>query len=853
MKNSLYLFCLLIAVAFVNCKPKKTVTIGTPEVVELLTYKATNTRINNLVHTKLELEPDFEKKELKGTATITLKPHFYPTDSLTLNAKYMRIERVSIIYNQPKPATIESLQYTYDSLFLRIKLNKRYTKDESYTIKIEYIAQPEKCKSEGGTSITEDKGMYFINTDGKDAKKPIQIWTQGETEAASCWFPTIDAPNQKTTEEIIVTVPDKYRTISNGLMTASEKVGDNKRRDTWKQDKPHAPYLFALIVGDFVETKDKWRNINVNYYMEPAFAPYTKTVFGNTPKMLEFYSNVLGYPYPWPKFDQVVVRDFVSGAMENTGCVVHFDKLNHTNREHLDNTYEDVIAHELFHHWFGDLVTCESWSNIPLNESFATYGEYLWNEHMYGRGQADLKFNEFKSYYFSEAEEKQVELIRFYYDKRDELFDRHSYQKGGAVLHMLRKYVGDEAFFKSLNLYLTRNAYKNVEIHDLRMVFEEVTGEDLNWFFNQWFMGSGHPELEVKHQIYNGSGEIYGITVLQKYSQFKLPVDVDVYTAKGVERHRIIIENDSQTFGFSSSSKPLAVVFDAENQLLAAMTETKNIQAWEAQLKYAPLAAHKIKALNQLNELQNDREAKIKYNTAYLNDSFWMLRKTALDNLAAIELTDMEIKPFIAQIETISEKDLKSDVRVATIELLEQQGNEERLKQMLFDSSYSVIGSALSSLGNINKEAAFAYANKNREETNPNIQGSIFYAIGRFSPRDEVDFFTQKIESGDEQTYYNALYGLAYYITLNHTEKLDDALTALDRIATNKNTRGVESLQELRNFYSTQLYYLRYNKAMDPNKANKAKYDVRIKECEIAKKKVDAAILKHGGTLQEID
>ncbi len=858
MKHSLSILCLVICVAFYNCKPKQKVTIGTPQIVNYLPYKGSVTKINDLVHTKLDLEPDFEKKELKGTATITLRPHFYPTDSLTLNAKYMRIVGV---FPLAKPVIINGkeqfveqpgLKYTYDSLFLRIKLDRTYKKEETYTIIINYIAQPEKCKSEGGSAIKEDKGMYFINTDGKEKDKPVQIWTQGETEAASCWFPTIDAPNQKTTEEIIVTVPNEYRTISNGLLVKSEKVGDKKRKDHWKQDKPHAPYLFALIIGDFIETKDKWRDKNVNYYMEPAYAPYAKTVFGNTPKMLEFYSTILNYPYAWDKFDQVVVRDFVSGAMENTGCVVHFDKLNHTNREHLDNTYEDIIAHELFHHWFGDLVTCESWSNIPLNESFATYGEYLWNEHMYGRSQADLKFNEYLTYYFDEAETKQVEMIRYHYDKRDDLFDRHSYQKGGAILHMLRKYVGDEAFFKSLNIYLTKNAFKTAEINDLRMTFEEVTGEDLNWFFNQWFMEAGHPSLAVKHQVYNGSGEIYGITIIQNGEKiYKLPVDIDVYTNKGIERHRIMIEKDSQTFGFTCSTKPITVVFDAEHQLLSEIKETKSIQAWESQLKYANLSAHKINALTELNKIQNDKSQKIIYNKKYLTDSFWKLRQLALKNLSGMELTDEELKPLLPIIEEISTEDPKSDVRIATVDFLETKKDEYRLEKMLSDSSYGVVSAALQALGSINKESAYLFSNRNREEKNSTMQGIVFYTLGRYSMKDEIEFFINHIKNGNKATVENATTGLIYFLVLNQTDKLDDALKSLDLLVADPlfKDKAIKTMKSLRTTYSTQLYYLNLYKDID--KDNKSIYEKRIKEVNVLKKKVEVYLLKNGEPLTD--
>ncbi|MES2618428.1 MAG: M1 family metallopeptidase [Bacteroidota bacterium] len=854
MKFRLIHFCLLGSIVFVNCKPSKQATTTTEKIIES-PYRASVKKTNNLIHTSLLLEPDFAKKELSGRAFVTLAPHFYPTDSLTLNAKYMRIESVSLsktvlVQGENKQSLNQAdyikLDYTYDSLFLRIKLDRTYTKDEKYTVFIQYTAQPEKCKTEGGTSIKDDKGMYFINADGKDKFKPTQIWTQGETEAASCWFPTLDAPNQKTTQDLSVTIPDEYQTISNGLLKSSTKTGNNKRIDFWQQTKPHSPYLFALVVGKFNVTKDKWRDKEVNYYVDSAFAPYAKMVFGNTPEMIEFYSQKLGVNYQWDKYSQVVVHDFVSGAMENTGCVVHYDKLQHNSREHLDNTYEDIIAHELFHHWFGDLVTCESWSNLPLNESFATYGEYLWNEYKYGRAKADMKFDEYKLQYFNESYDKEVNLIRYHYDKKDDMFDRHSYQKGGAILHMLRKYMGDEAFFKSLNLYLTRNAFKNAEIHDLRIICEEVIGEDMHWFFDQWFMGSGHPTIEVKHQPYNGSGKAYAITILQTGDKlFKLPVDVDFISSKGVvERHRIVIEKDSQTFVFTNINKPEAVIFDAEYQLLAKVTETKSMQAWEMQLKKSRLYAHKIDALNELSSLQKDKAQKIIYYKSYLNDSFWHMREIVLQNMNHEDLTTEELKPYLNTIEELADKDPKSDVRAATIPFFSKQKNEDQLEKMLNDSSYLVASEALEALGSLNRKAAYSFANKNREEQNDLMQRRVFLAIGQYSDNDETDFFISQITDGNDQTFDNAKYGLFYFTTFNDRTKFDNALSSIETLTVNKETkdRGVTTLREMKSFLESQIMFLQIAKIY--NKEYKGLFTKIEAELKEQIKKIDKVLLK---------
>jgi aminopeptidase N len=820
-------------------------------------YRASVTHVNDLVHTRLFLEPDLSKKELKGKAHIILQPHFYPTDSLTLNAKYMRIESVSIFpfkdtSSGPVADKIDSYAsntqtavYTYDSLFLRIKLNKKYARHERYGVIIHYVAQPEKVKSKGSQAISDAKGMYFINADGKIPDKPVQVWTQSETEAASCWFPTIDAPNQKSTEEIKAIVPDSFTTISNGRLVSSEAVSGNKRQDYWRQDLPHSPYLFALVMGKFSEVKDQWRGKAVNYYVEPAYEPYARMVFGNTPKMLEFYSNILQVPYPWDKFHQVVVRDFVSGAMENTGCVVHFDKLQHDSREHLDNTYEDIVAHELFHHWFGDLVTCESWSNLPLNESFATYGEYLWYEHQYGRDEADVKLEEFHSSYYNEAEYKSENLVRYHYEDKEDMFDAHSYQKGGSVLHMLRKYVGDEAFFASLKLYLTRKAYKTAEIHDLRQAFEETTGEDLNWFFNQWFMSKGHAKLKVYHQGYRDGA--YHIAVAQKDKTFRLPVDMEFHTETGVEKHRIVLDKDSQVFSIPCKQKPSAVMFDAENQLLANIDETKSIEEWESQLRFAKLSAHKLQALDHLLALQQDNNKKMAYCRGLLDDRFWHTRSSALSRLYYLGLEDSELEPLYENIRKISISDPKAAVRKETVYFFRDKLDKDHLKLMMNDSSYEVLARSLLALASIDKKAAFAYADLHRNEKAGNLQETIFMTIGKTSSKNELDFFLGKVELGNGQTAMSSGYGLAYYIYVNEPEKADEAIKRLeafanDKTAANASSNAILALNAIRNFYSYQLYL--YN-LWGQDKKTKKLYKDKQAAAQKIYDRVEAVLDKH--------
>ncbi|MFT4681502.1 MAG: aminopeptidase N, partial [Flavobacteriales bacterium] len=476
-------FLFAIGVLFsAACNSQKEVaeTPFIPETPEVFTeaeepipsYKPSRERLFNLVHTSLDVSFDMKNQRMNGKAELALHPYFYPQTQLVLDAQGFDLNAVGLVFNGLKT----ELKYDYDNQQILIHLDQEYSMKDTVKIFVDYVAKPEELKTEKGTAITDAKGLYFIDPLDEDPAKPTQIWTQGETQASSAWFPTIDAPNESTTQDISITVEDRFTTLSNGIKVSSTKNEDGTRTDKWVQSDPHAPYLVMMAVGEFAEVKDSWNGLDVNYYVEPRYEEHADDIFGNTPEMMQYYSDLLNYPYPWEKYSQIVVRDYVSGAMENTSAVIHGEFLQQTERELLDHNNEDVIAHELFHHWFGDLVTCESWANLPINESFATYGENLWREHKYGRFSSDDHGNAQLRTYLMESKRKQVNMIRFHYEEKDDMFDAHSYHKGGRILHMLRIHLGDDAFFKSLELYLKENAHRAVEMHDFRLACEKVSG-----------------------------------------------------------------------------------------------------------------------------------------------------------------------------------------------------------------------------------------------------------------------------------------------------------------------------------------------------------------------------------------
>ena len=372
------------------------------------------------------------------------------------------------------------------------------------------------------------KGIYFINADKKHPTLPQQIWTQGEPNHASNWFPTIDAPNQKSTQEIYITVDSSFTTISNGLLLDQTYHTDGTRTDYWKQALPHAPYLFMLGVGNYYKHTEWFDSLEVSYYTEPQYADQVEHVFGKTQEMIKFFSERLGVAYPWEKYSQIIVRNFARlGAMENTSASIFYEELLADKNTLVNRDFEPIIAHELAHQWFGNLVTCESWNHIALNESLATYSEYLWFEHSKGKEYADYHLFKDTRKYFKESDQKQVSIVRTQYENPEELFDRHTYEKGAIVLHMLRAYIGDEPFFKGLKIYLQKFQFGTAELSDLRKCFEKSSGFDLVWFFDQWFHTPGHPILDLEYTL---TDAILSINFNQKHSidntdyTFTLPI-----------------------------------------------------------------------------------------------------------------------------------------------------------------------------------------------------------------------------------------------------------------------------------------------------------------------------------------
>ncbi|HJP64477.1 MAG TPA: M1 family metallopeptidase [Mucilaginibacter sp.] len=673
-------------------------------------YRASSPRVSDLIHTKLDVRFDYKKRYLYGKEWITLKPHFYSTDSLRLDAKGMDIHSVNIL----EKGKLNPLKFKYDSLELNIRLDRSYTRSETYTIFINYIAKPNERKG----LRNNEKGLYFINPDGTEKDKPTQIWTEGEPESSSGWFPTIDKPNQKTTSEISMTVPAKYVTLSNGRLAMQKKNADGTRTDTWKMELPNAPYLFMMAVGDFKIYRDQWHGKEVNYYLEPKYAPYAKDMFGDVPEAMGFFSKITGIDYPWNKYAAIVVRDYVSGAMENTTANVFGSQS--TRRELLDQYYSSGVEHELFHQWFGDYVTCESWSNLTLNESFADLGEILWLEHKYGKDAADEHLYNGLQGYLGGQQNHKIPLVNFHYEAIHNAFNGVTYQKGGRILNMLRNYLGNAAFYKGLNIYLKSNAFKSAEAQQLRLAMEDASGLDLNWFFDQWYYGAGHPVLDISYN-WDESSKIETVYLAQKQDGqiFKLPMAIDIYIDGKTERRRVWVNGKTDTLSFRLRAKPALVNVDADKVLVAKKNDHKTLEEYVFQYANAPLYLDRFEAIDFASRSQDDKSAQ-KIIVAALSDRFSGLRMKALQVLNSKKEDIRNINKdlmdaALPRIIELAGKDTNTLVRalaLRTLVALKDPANMDVFKKALTSPSYQVEASALYGLNEIDPAIAVKYAER---------------------------------------------------------------------------------------------------------------------------------------------
>lgn len=674
-------------------------------------YQATATKVWEIYNTRIALSFNWRQKTADAKEWIKLHPYCYATDTIVLDAQSMRIDSVQLVSKKGN----SRLNYSYEKDVLKIWLGRQYKATDSIELYLRYTAMPYAEVSGGSKAIVDDRGLYFVNTDHKSPFKPSEIWTQGETESNSHWMITIDKPNTRFTTQLELTVPDSCVSLSNGSMIKQVKNTDHTHTDIWRMDMPIQAYAVMFAIGNYSIIKDKWKNKEVSYYVEPEFAPYARQMFNNTVEMMDFFSKRTGIPYPWSKYSQVVARDYVSGAMENTSATLFGEFINATPREIKDHNSEDIVSHELFHQWFGDYVTAESWSNLTVNESFANYGEQLWRAYKYGKASADeLAYNDLQIY-LARSASHDPDLVRFTYDDKEEMFDGISYNKGGAILRYLNTLIGDEAFDKAMNIYLTKNALHPAEAHNWRMAVEEATGQDWNWFFNQWYYRGGHPVLKVTYD-YNDTTQKLKVTVAQTQEDstyiFNLPLKAAVIygSNKSVIDWNITHRKETFTYDYRNGEKPV-IIPDYTHVLPGDVKDIKKTVQWIVQFTYADDYISKLLAVSAAGRQMSDSVSQALLELAF-NDSLPSIRRVAISQLTKAS-SDKYHKRWTSRLMDMAIRDKNLSVRAEAVDILGNWKATEA-KQLfvsaIWDSSYAIAGHALEGLDKLDKDTAYILA-----------------------------------------------------------------------------------------------------------------------------------------------
>ncbi|HTW88775.1 MAG TPA: DUF3458 domain-containing protein [Candidatus Binataceae bacterium] len=654
----------------------------------------TRDRVADIGHIRLEVALDFERRAITGTATHRLTAIVDDLARLEFDAAEVAITAVR--------AGGQPVGFTTDGGKLAISLSAPIKAGTEIEIAIDYEA------------VRPRRGLYFVGPDTAHPDKPVEAWTQGEDEDSRYWFPCYDYPNDKATSEVIVTVPERFTAISNGALVATGPGPASATKTFhWRQDVPHSVYLITLAAGEFVEIRDHAGAVPVLYFVHPGREEDARRAFGKTPRMIEFYERVIGVPYPYAKYAQVAVTDFIFGGMENTSATTQTAETLHDVRAHLDFSSDPLVAHELAHQWWGDLLTCRDWSHAWLNEGFATYFEALWCEEDLGADEFAWNLRQDRANYFGEdAHHYRRPIVFNRYRAPIELFDRFLYEKGGLVLHMLRRLLGDRLFFKSLNLYCTRHRGQNVITQDLQRAFEDTTGRNLDWFFDQWVFKEGHPELEVTSS-YDEKRKTASLTVKQTHQVnattvlFRFPATIALMDAEGMEtRHQVEIDRKEHTFHFPSAKAPRAVRFDPSHDLLKTIKHKRSREALETVLKHAPEAIGRGEAASELGK-DGSAAAIAALKTALLTDRFWGVQSDAAQALAAIR-TEAAIAALIEGLSVPHPKARRAVVRA----LGQFRGRAEAASALIDlldrgDPSYFVEAEAALALGNTRDGRAF--------------------------------------------------------------------------------------------------------------------------------------------------
>jgi aminopeptidase N len=555
--------------------------------------------------------------------------------------------------------------------------------------------------------------LYFILPDKDYPKRPVQIWTQGESEDTRYYLPTYDYPNDRLTTETILTVPSEWLTVSNGKLISTTDAGGGMKTWTWRESLPSSTYLFTVVTGEFVERKDSWRNLPVTYYAPKDRADRLAINYSRTPAMIEFFSKKLGVDYAWEKYAQSMVDEFVAGGMENSSATTNTaSSLRHPKLVAEYPQDEDgLISHELGHQWFGDLLTTKDWGNIWLNEGFATFMEFMWTESHYGKDEGDYERWDSMREWSLQHNLYAKPIVRRDFDDSSE-FDGNAYGKGALVLSMLRRQLGEQGFYASLKHYLEVNRGKNVVTADLTRAIEETTHTNVDRFFDQWVYGAGAPQFEIAYQ-YDADRKQVALHVkqLQKIEDrvglFMVPVEVEITNSTGSKLYPITVAKPDETFTFPSASAPQLVIFDKGSQVLKSADFKKESREWIYQLKNAGELADRADAAVALGKLKGNDEAAAALGEALRNDKRRGLRVEAAKALGEMG-GPAAAKELLNALASTEEASLKSAIVQALAAFKDNAEVAAKLETVAGkDGSYRAQAAALQAIGRLKSARAY--------------------------------------------------------------------------------------------------------------------------------------------------
>ncbi len=648
-------------------------------------------RPGQVEHISLDLTLDIPNQSFSGSCEIRLNPVRSGIESFTLDAMNLDIHSVQIDGTNH--------EFNYDGELLHIPVKVAVTAGKVLDIVIEYgVDKPQ-------------RGLYFIQPSADYPNKPTQVWTQGEDEDSRFWFPCFDYPGQLATSAIRVQVPKDFVAISNGELVEQTAYGED-RVYQWLQKEIHPTYLMTLAVGRFSEITDSWNGKPVTYYVEKGREESAKLSMGKTPKMIEFFSEKFGYPYPFPKYAQVCVDDFIFGGMENTSTTLLTDRCLLDERASLDNyNTEFLVAHELAHQWFGDLVVIKHWSHAWIKEGMASYCEVLWSEFEYDRDEAAYYLlGEAQSYLEEDGSRYRRPIVTNIYREAIELYDRHLYEKGACVYHMIRTELGDELFDKFVHTFVRDNAHKTVETIDLLRAIDKSTGKNLAFLFDQYVYRGGHPDYKVVYS-WDGDSNLAKLTVTQTQAKdgvhtldndlfdLKIPIGFG-YLKDGVADVKVTkvrVYEKEQVLYFPLATKPDFISFDVGNNYLKTVTLEYPLPELKAQLKSDPDPISRIYASEAIAKKGN-LEAVKALAECLATEEFWAVRLEAAQQLATIKLDQAvaalvnaigDEDPFVRKAIVDELANIKTPETYAAIKELVEAGDE----------SYYVEAAACRSLG----------------------------------------------------------------------------------------------------------------------------------------------------------